>query len=152
MSAEIEAAVESDAAEARAAPSEEEVAPVVAGTQVMAAEDYICPICLEMLLRPVALSCGHRLCRGCWCRVLQSNDVRAKANRLGHISCPLGRCEVRPFVPEVDALLTSELEERFATQLNARAVEGTESEADEARTASEVNTWAAGGCELTART
>ena len=112
------------------------------------AEDHTCPICLDVLLRPVALSCGHRLCRGCWVRVLQGLDVRARANRSGIVQCPMGRCEVRPVVPEVDAALASMLEERFAAQLRARAVETAESEADEARNATEVNAWAGGGCKL----
>ena len=112
------------------------------------AEDHTCPICLDVLLRPVALSCGHRLCRGCWVRVLQGLDVRAQANRSGIVHCPMGRCEVRPVVPEVDAALASMLEERFAAQIRARAAETAESEADEARNATEVNAWAGGGCKL----
>ena len=62
-------------------------------------EDYCCPICLELLLRPVKLSCGHRLCRGCWLRVLQGSQARAVASRTGRVACPLGRCQVRPYVP-----------------------------------------------------
>ena len=56
-------------------------------------EDFCCPICLDLLLRPVVLACGHRLCRGCWCRVLQGREMRATANLTGSASCPLGRCE-----------------------------------------------------------
>lgn len=59
-------------------------------------EDFCCPICLDLLLRPVVLACGHRLCRGCWCRMLQGREMRATANLTGFASCPLGRCE-RPW-------------------------------------------------------
>ena len=31
-----------------------------------------------------ALSCGHRLCRGCWVRVLQGSQARAVASRTGY--------------------------------------------------------------------
>ena len=45
---------------------------------------YCCAICIELLLRPVVLSCGHRLCRGCWVRVLQGSQARAVASRTGY--------------------------------------------------------------------
>ena len=48
-------------------------------TDLASIHDYTCPICLELLLRPVKLSCGHRFCRGCWVRVLRSREVRASA-------------------------------------------------------------------------
>ena len=63
--------------------------------------DYTCPICLELMLRPVKLSCGHCFCRGCWVRVLQSRSVRVTAHLTGSVACPF-RCEVQPVVPEVD--------------------------------------------------
>ena len=71
--------------------------------------DYSCPICLDLLLRPVVLSCDHRFCRGCWLRVLQTRDVRDTAHRTGSVACPF-RCKVRPIVPEVDQTLARELE------------------------------------------
>ena len=55
--------------------------------------DYLCPICLELLRRPVVLSCGHRYCRGCWLRVLQGASVRTTAHLTGSVACPF-RCEV----------------------------------------------------------
>ena len=65
------------------------------------ATEYCCAICIELLLRPVVLSCGHHLCRGCWVRVLQSRSVRVTAQLTGSVACPF-RCEVQPVVPEVD--------------------------------------------------
>ena len=106
-----------------------------------AAEDYTCPICLEILLRPIALSCGHRYCRSCWCRMLQGT-VRATAMSTGSVACPLGRCSVRPVVPEVEAALARDLAWRFASQLSGRAAP---TEAEEMKMVTEVNeAWAAG--------
>ena len=76
-------------------------------------QDYTCPICLELLLRPVKLSCDHRFCRGCWAHVLQGRDVRATARLTGGAACPY-RCEVKPVVPEVDQTLATQLESHFA--------------------------------------
>ena len=83
-------------------------------------QDHTCPICLELLLRPVQLSCGHRFCRGCWTSVLQSHDVRATAHLTGSVACPY-RCEVRPVVPEVDEALASQLESHFTAEYRERA-------------------------------
>ena len=120
--------------------------------------DYSCPICLELMLRPVKLSCGHRFCRGCWLRVLQGRSVRATAHLTGSVACPF-RCEVRPVVPEVDQVLARELEAHFGVELvlecptleqcaSARAMVEDEVE-EEDRRAREVNAWAAAGCSLT---
>ena len=108
-------------------------------------QDYACPICLDLLLRPVKLACGHRFCRGCWIRVLQSHDGRATAHLTGVAACPF-RCEVRPVVPEVDQALASELESTFVEQYSERAA--AYALPDEQRKAAEVNAWAAAGCKL----
>ena len=108
-------------------------------------QDHTCPICLELLLRPVQLSCSHRFCRGCWARVLQGRDVRATAHLTGSVACPY-RCEVRPVVPEVDETLASQLESRFAARYRERA--SSTSLPDEERRVTEVNEWAAQGCKL----
>ena len=108
-------------------------------------QDHTCPICLELLLRPVQLSCGHRFCRGCWTSVLQSHDVRATAHLTGSVACPY-RCEVRPVVPEVDETLASQLESRFAAEYRERA--SSTSLPDEEGRVTEVNEWAAQDCKL----
>lgn len=103
-----------------------------------------CPICLDVLVRPVVLSCQHTACRGCWIRFLQSPEVRAFAHRTGKVACPLGRCELLPIVPEVNAALQKEAKAKFASRLAMRSCKI--SEAEEARKADEVNDWAHAGC------
>ena len=144
----------------RPADTDEAAAPTVATTEEiehaepaatvppavpLSLHDYSCPICLELLLRPVKLSCGHHFCRGCWVRVLQSRDGRAAANTTGSAACPF-RCEVRPVVPEVDQALASELESHFDEEYTERA--SAYALPDEERKAAEVNAWAAAGCVL----
>ena len=75
--------------------------------------EYCCAICIELLLRPVVLSCGHRLCRGCWVRMLQGSQARSVANSTRNAVCPLGRCEVKASVPEVDQDLENEMQSRL---------------------------------------
>ena len=112
--------------------------------------EYCCAICIELLLRPVVLSCGHRLCRGCWVRVLQGSQARAVASRTGYAVCPLGRCEVRPCVPDVDLDLESEMRERIGfKQLAAHAAAAEHAcLTEESAAVAAVNAWAAAGCTL----
>ena len=116
--------------------------------------EYCCAICIELLIRPVVLSCGHRLCRGCWLRVLQGSQARAVASRTGNAVCPLGRCEVRPFVPEIDRDLESEMRARLGfKQLAAHAAAAELAPAldEESAAAAALNAWAAAGCRLNRR-
>ena len=113
--------------------------------------EYCCAICIELLLRPVVLSCGHRLCRGCWLRVLQGSRARVVASRTGTAACPLGRCEVRPCVPEIDQDLENEMQARLGFKqlaAHAAAAELAPSPDEESAAAAAVNAWAAAGCKL----
>ena len=116
--------------------------------------EYCCAICIELLLRPVVLSCGHRLCRGCWLRVLQGSQARAVASRTGNAVCPLGRCEVRPCVPEIDQDLENEMQARLGFKqlaAHAAAAELAPSPDEESAAAAALNAWAAAGCKLDRR-
>jgi hypothetical protein len=109
--------------------------------------DYCCAICIELLLRPVVLSCGHRLCRGCWVRLLQGSQARSVASRTGNAACPLGRCEVRASVPEI----SFDLENEMRSQLGFRQLATLSAAAElasldeESAAAAAVNAWAAAG-------
>ena len=119
-----------------------------AGGPPLAESDCTCPICLELLLRPVKLSCGHCFCRGCWTHVLQGRAARATAHLTGTAACPY-RCEVKPHVPEIDQTLASQLESQFAEEYKKRA--SATSLPNEERRSASVNEWAAQGCKLDAR-
>ena len=109
--------------------------------------EYCCAICIELLLRPVVLSCGHRLCRGCWVRLLQGSQARSVASRTGNAACPLGRCEVRASVPEI----SFDLENEMRSQLGFRQLATLSAAAElasldeESAAAAAVNAWAAAG-------
>jgi hypothetical protein len=123
----------------------EEADDSAATTPRPSAQDYTCAICFELLLRPVVLSCGHQYCRGCWLRMLNHSDARAKAYLTGSASCPF-RCRVRPVVPKVDQALASKLEALFEVEYAARA--SAIALPDEERGAAKVNAWAEAGCKL----
>ena len=112
--------------------------------------DYCCAICIELLLRPVVLSCGHRLCRGCWVSLLKGSQARSIAARTGNAACPLGRCEVKASVPEVDRDLESEMRSQLGfRQLATHATAAELAPLDEeSAAAAAVNAWAAAGFKL----
>ena len=132
-------AVVVEAPPSRSFEAEDSIAAAEAPTP--SAEDYSCAICFELLLRPITLCCGHRLCRGCWTRVLQGSTVPINhrglyCSQTGLVAaectctgphekatCPLGRCRVLQTVPAVDVALINELYSRFGSQLTTRATE-----------------------------
>ena len=112
--------------------------------------DYCCAICIELLLRPVVLSCGHHLCRGCWVTILQGSQARSVASSTGNAVCPLGRCEVKASVPEIDWDLESEMRSQLGfRQLATHAAAAELAPLDEeSAAAAAVNAWAAAGFKL----
>ena len=72
------------------------------------------------------------------------------ASRTGNATCPLGRCEVRPCVPEVDRDLESKMRSRLGfKQLASHAAAAELAPLDEeSAAAAAVNAWAAAGCKL----
>ncbi|XP_039599386.1 uncharacterized protein LOC120522595 [Polypterus senegalus] len=58
----------------------------------LSADQYSCPVCLEVLKEPVTLTCGHNYCLDC------INDYWDKADKEGVYSCPQCRrtFNVRP--------------------------------------------------------
>jgi len=112
------------------------------------AVDLACPICLDVLVRPVELACGHKACRFCLMKHLQTGQQRKLAHDTGKAACPLGRCQIEPTVPKVDTCLQVMLEARFAARLATRSVRMTPDE--EASKAEEINEWVSAGCTLAA--
>ena len=84
--------------------------------------------------------------------MLQGSQARAVASRTGYAVCPLGRCEVRPCVPEIDLDLEAEMRKRIGfKQLAAHAAAAEDvSLAEESAAVAAVNAWAAAGCPLDA--
>ncbi|XP_051781541.1 tripartite motif-containing protein 5-like [Erpetoichthys calabaricus] len=58
----------------------------------LSADQYLCPVCLEVLKEPVSLTCGHNYCLDC------INDYWDKADKEGAYNCPQCRrtFNVRP--------------------------------------------------------
>mmetsp|Transcript_104453 Transcript_104453/g.248510 ORF Transcript_104453/g.248510 Transcript_104453/m.248510 type:complete len:385 (+) Transcript_104453:61-1215(+) len=62
-------------------------------------EVLTCPCCLSIFRQPIALPCGHSLCRGCYVRVFsQSTSARR---------CPLCRTDLPRFDIKVNVALTA---------------------------------------------
>ena len=83
-------------------------------------DDFTCPLCLDLLLRPVTFVCGHRSCRACFIQLLESSATQETLAETGHATCPMGRCVLPPTVPNVDVELVQTINSRFPDKLAER--------------------------------
>ena len=60
-------------------------------------DDYLCPICLDVLTYPVSLVCGHNVCRTCLIAHLEVTN--------GNTACPSGCPAVPIRIPNVNLSL-----------------------------------------------
>ena len=100
-----------------------------------------CPLCLDVLLRPVVPECGHAACRSCYLAFVESSLVRRQVRRSGKLCCPACRCEMAPMVPQVDDALANRLSELYALRIAERnaAVSLTEAEEEDRAAAYNLN-------------
>jgi hypothetical protein len=75
-----------------------------------------CAVCLEVLLDPVTLSCGHSLDQACLERVLQM----AEAGR-GQRACPTCREAIPAKVPGVSVQMRDMIEKFYPQQVGQTA-------------------------------
>ena len=90
-----------------------------------ATEDgFCCPMCLDILIDPVTLMCGHTACRSCLIRHFESLDAnRAHREQLrdsGFATCPLARCPIPFIMPEVNFVLRSTVLQSHPERVAAR--------------------------------
>jgi hypothetical protein len=84
-----------------------------------------CPVCVDILCRPVGLACGHALCRSCLCDVIEHE---------GSVRCPVCREAAPAFVPCVQRALLSIIEADYPERVRERERE-VDVAAEEARAA-----------------
>ncbi|XP_023365514.1 tripartite motif-containing protein 5 [Otolemur garnettii] len=71
-------------------------------------EEVTCPICLELLIEPLSLDCGHSFCQAC----ISENQKKSTIDQEGQSSCPVCRityqlenlCPNRPLANVVERL------------------------------------------------
>ena len=68
-------------------------------------ESLTCCVCVEVLVAPVTLKCGHSVCRHCLVAHFESLDLRALLGSTGAVVCPAARCAVPLEVPETNISL-----------------------------------------------
>ncbi|KAK7112947.1 bifunctional apoptosis regulator-like [Littorina saxatilis] len=78
-------------------------------------EEFTCPVCLNILLEPTTLTCGHNICRGCLAGWYLSNVPRKN-------ECPTCRQKWEGF-PQVNKTLRNIIERREAEALVERRQE-----------------------------
>ncbi|CAM9903493.1 unnamed protein product, partial [Chrysoparadoxa australica] len=96
---------------------------------------FACPICWELLSRPVTLMCGHTACEACVALHFKSRTEGA-GGRNAPITCPAGcQRDLVPALPEVNTLLSTQLIQCFPEESRARAaaVKGNQTVVDEVR-------------------
>ena len=68
-------------------------------------ESLTCCVCVEVIVAPVTLKCGHSVCRHCLVAHFESLDLRALLGSTGAVVCPAARCAVPLEVPETNISL-----------------------------------------------
>ena len=93
---------------------------LVLGTDFSATqENLLCVICLDVMVEPVTLSCGHSVCRHCLVAHMESiSDAMVAAT--GSAVCPVARCLVAFVVPATSVSLKAAIESRHAENIAAR--------------------------------
>ncbi|XP_006885712.1 PREDICTED: tripartite motif-containing protein 6-like [Elephantulus edwardii] len=55
-------------------------------------DEVTCPVCLELLMEPMSLDCGHSFCQGC----ITGNSKQAELNHEKKSTCPVCRTSYQP--------------------------------------------------------
>ncbi|XP_058401779.1 E3 ubiquitin-protein ligase TRIM22-like isoform X1 [Diceros bicornis minor] len=65
---------------------------MASGILVNIREEVTCPICLELLTKPVSLNCGHSFCQAC----ITANNKRSIVSQEGENRCPICQFSYQP--------------------------------------------------------
>ena len=91
-------------------------------------EGFTCCVCLDILVNPVTLQCGHSTCQLCFVKHLEALDQQETT--AGNATCPLGRCIIPFIVPSINHTLCDIIEASHAEQVAERKSEGDGLEAE----------------------
>ncbi|CAK79293.1 unnamed protein product (macronuclear) [Paramecium tetraurelia] len=79
--------------------------------QLIMQQLFDCPICLQTLLQPITLTCGHTFCKPC---------VRSKYFYQSYNSCPVCRAPIQIYLNQfkVNILLENLIKQEFNSEQN----------------------------------
>jgi len=84
-------------------------------------EGFICVLCLDILMDPVTLECGHTCCRQCFVAYIED---KLRGLVLSRVDCPTGaRCQLPIKVPAINLTLKNTIEANHAERVAARRSE-----------------------------
>eukprot|EP01010_Urceolus_cornutus_P002710 NODE_34_length_2947_cov_246.958592_g29_i0.p1 GENE.NODE_34_length_2947_cov_246.958592_g29_i0~~NODE_34_length_2947_cov_246.958592_g29_i0.p1 ORF type:complete len:919 (-),score=203.04 NODE_34_length_2947_cov_246.958592_g29_i0:128-2884(-) len=86
----------------------------IPATHIFSANEFSCPICLELLHSPRTCSCGHTFCEHCLERWLDNGSD-------GSVTCPVDRKPLPINIPEVNILMQELIRQGFAAEYFQRA-------------------------------
>jgi len=102
------------------APAPAAAAPTPSGTASEASE-FRCPICVDILVDPVSLKCGHNLCLSCCTEYIE----RKKTDEMPALrtKCPTCTSWIPLKVPAVNTTLRDSIEAQYKDQVDMRRKE-----------------------------
>jgi hypothetical protein len=74
-----------------------------------------CPICCELLYKPVSITCLHKFCESCW-----YSWALTSINRKDQVRCPTCREETMDYIPRLDKSTASICNMMFPKEYNER--------------------------------